>query len=200
MLAGIPLKVSNSAHPDRQLCLCFRLMLVGGKRLPKRGETGPVEDDAECSSWTAFLKEKRGKAAPATVKTLPRDWRFVLADEYFERLGITAAEAWILVAFLLAGPSATRATPDRVKRLLPANKWKATCELCRNPTRAGGGHLKCFFPGCDDTNGRAMGNLKGYPFCGSKKKGCIKRALDYEAVHGKKPEGVSWAEFYRPST
>ena len=45
-----------------------------------------------------------------------------------------------------------------------------------------------------------MGNVPGYNFCGSTQKGCIKRALDYEAVHGKKPEGVPWAEFYRPTS
>ena len=59
---------------------------------------------------------------------------------------------------------------------------------------------RCLFPGCDGTNGRPMRNLRGYNFCGSTQKGCIKRALDYEAEHGKKPEGVPWAEFYRPST
>ena len=156
MFAGIPLHVSNSAHPDRQLCYCFRLMLVGGKRPPKKGDTGPAEDDAECLSWTAFLKEKRGQAAPATVQTLPPDWRFVLADEYFKNLGITEAEAWILVAFLMEAPVSTRPTAYRTNR----DKQKAQCELCRRPVRAGGGHLKCCKWGACDSKIEA--GKKGY--------------------------------------
>ena len=80
------------------------------------------------------------------------------------------------------------------------------CTSCQEAARTDGGntlgqrHDKCIFPECDGTTGRPMGNLRGYNFCGSKHKGCIKRALDYEAVHGKKPERVPWAEFYRPST
>ena len=68
-------------------------------------------------------------------------------------------------------------------------------------SNGGGAYKRCDFPGCDEERrGQCMGNVPGYNFCGSKQKGCIKRALDYEAVHGKKPEGVSWAEFYCPST
>lgn len=156
-LAGIPLKVSNSAHPDRQLCLCFRLMLVGGKRPPKKGETGPVEDDAECLNWINYRDKRRGKPAPAKVETLPPDWRFVLADEYFQRLGITAAEAWILVAFLTKAPGSTRPPRDRVNRL--AEKWKAKCMLCTNPKRAAGGEkLCCHWGACPNFGGTAHKN------------------------------------------
>ena len=67
----------------------------------------------------------------------------------------------------------------------------------------GGGNVKgsrgeCTFPGCEGATGRPMGNIKGYPFCGTKGTGCIKRALAYEAVHGKKPEGMKWSDFVRP--
>ena len=157
-LKGIPLHVSNSANPDRQLCYCFRLMLIGGKRPPKKNETGPV--DAKCSSWTAFLKEKRGKAAPATVKTLPLDWRFVLAEPYFQRLEITAAEAWILVAFLMEAPASTRSPVSRVENA-KCNPWRAQCMPCTQPKRAGGEHRTCcnwgtclaYDGGRADTNG-----------------------------------------------
>lgn len=158
-LAGIPLHVLNSAHPDRQLCLCFRLMLIGDKRPLKKNETAPVEDDAKCSSWTAFLKEKRGKAAPATVKTLPPKWRFVLAEPYFQRLGITEAEAWILVAFLMDAPASTRPADYRANR----DKQKAQCELCRNPFRAVVGERSCCHWGTCILQGNLVGT-KGY--CG----------------------------------
>ena len=83
------------------------------------------------------------------------------------------------------------------------------CTSCQQKTHADGGVAAkkggsagrtCYFPGCDGTTGRPMGNVPGYNFCGSKENRCIKRALDYEAVHGKKPERVPWAEFYRPSS
>ena len=127
--------------------------------------------DKTCLRWTKFYQETRGKAAPATVKTLPPDWRFVLAEPYFKNLDITAAEAWILVEFLLAGPSASRATPDRVKRLLPANKWKATCELCRNPISVGGGGSnKCNNPFGNDCAEKALGSKASCPICAVMKK------------------------------
>ena len=84
---------------------------------------------------------------------------------------------------------------SRCKDAAQSAEAQAKQEKARRENR---GH-SCYFPGCDGATGRPMGNLSGYHFCGSKQKGCIKRALDYEAVHGKKPEGMPWAEFYRPS-
>ena len=80
-------------------------------------------------------------------------------------------------------------------------KFNATCSRCGNAAMTPESQTKlensrsekrgttCYFPACDGTSGRPMGNVPGYNFCGSKQKGCIKRALDYEAVHGTKPIG-----------
>lgn len=144
-LKGIPLKVSNSAHPDRQLCLCFRLMLVGGKR--------------ECLSWTSFRNDRRGQAAPATATDLDPNWRFVLAEPYFKNLGITAAEAWILVAFLMEAPASTRPTPYHTNR----DKQKAQCKLCKSPSRADSGEKVCCKWGACLSKGGQTGT-NGYCF------------------------------------
>ena len=179
-LKGIPLTVSNSAHPDRQLCYCFRLMLVGGKRPPKKNETGPVEDDAECLSWRTFRDERRGQPAPATATDLDPKWQFVLADEYFQRLGITEAEAWILVAFLMEAPGSTRAGVYRANR----DKEKAQCELCRNPARADGSQHQCCRWGACTSRGSCGKLIEGYCSEHFKKVTAIAQAALAEAQPG----------------
>jgi hypothetical protein len=153
-------------------------MLLGFDRPPKKGDTGPVK--AKCLNWTKFRNDRRGQAAPATVKTLPPDWQFVLAEPYFKNLGITAAEAWILVAFLMEAPESTRPTYDEQAKC-SANAWKARCKLCTNPNRAVGGQRSCCNWG-DCTN---QGNYRGV-YCGAhfKKVTAIAQAAIAQAEPG----------------
>ncbi len=179
-----------------------------------------------CKSWIAYRNKQRAKPPkdeekPDFEKLPPLDannkearWRQWLAEpNALTNLKLEEGELWIAVGFLqLKGKDATARVPGRPNQSrVDHSRANATCEQCKTDAQSdeGKANLKksreksattCLFPGCDGTNGRPMRNLRGYPFCGSKQKGCIKRALDYEAEHGTKPEGVSWAEFYRPPT
>lgn len=98
--------------------------------------------------------------------------------------------------------------PGRIKVMnVTSGKGNAECDTCQRATPGNkhghGNHgYGCTFPGC--TSGlRPMGHMPGYRFCGSAgggkqnkpATGCIKRALDYEKEHGKKPDGMTWPEF-----